>query len=451
MNQRAACRSHIVSTTGGSFRSTLDISNRAPTVREGTFLTAVSMKWILLALPTQAQTDTAQALKQFHQACVDDKTPLWGVSLWGKIVLVNQETRSAIANERDPAGKFEERDSLFYGTLPDQFMPANTSIDWGGQQWTLVMTPLPLSAFSRIRLLGHESFHRLQKQLNLNVDEPKLSHVDSEAGRLWLRMELRALAQALRTSGNESRDAVRDAMAFRATRQKLFPGAKTQEAALEIQEGLAEYTGTVLALKNTGESILRVARATEDYEGNSSLTRSFAYGTGPALGILLDRFHPGWRKSVTRETNLAALLSAAVGATNADHRNQYGYQSVASDEHEREARHQQQLTKFRASFVDGPILIFPKTEEVYRYFDPNNLISMGELGTVYPTGTFTSRWGKLQVKDGALLGPDNQSLRVVAPKDADARTGPGWTLELAPGWKIRPAARPGDFEIVNVP
>ena len=70
------------------------------------------------------------------------------------------------------------------------------------------------------------------------------------------------------------------------------------------------------------------------------------------------------------------------------------------------------------------------------------------MGTVYPTGTFISRWGKLQVDDvGALLAPDNQSLRVVAPADVQIRpvSGPGWRLDLAPGWTIRAAAKPGNF------
>src|SRR5580692_9577124 len=103
------------------------------------------MKWsalLLLTLRAQAQTDDATALQQFHQACIDDKSPLWGVTLWGRLVLVDPNTRSAIATERDPDGKFEQRNSLFYGTLPDQFTPSNTSIDWSGQQWALVM---PLS------------------------------------------------------------------------------------------------------------------------------------------------------------------------------------------------------------------------------------------------------------------------------------------------------------------
>jgi hypothetical protein len=408
------------------------------------------MKWPLLLFPllTQAQTTAPQALEQFHQFCVADKTPLWGVTLWGPIVLLDPSTRSAIATQRDPDGKFEQRGNLFYGTLPGQFTPANTSIDWGGQKWAMIMLPLPASPYSRIQLLAHESFHRLQPQLNLTANDQKNGHLDTEVGRVWLRMELRALARALRTSGNEARAATQDALAFRATRQNLFPDAKPQEAALEIQEGLAEYTGTVLALKNSGETIDRVARATEDFEDHTSFTRSFAYATGPALGLLLDRYQPNWRKSVTRDTDLAAMLSTAAGSI-AKPREIYGYPSVRAEEHEREARQQERLTEFRKSFVDGPALQFPRTAELYRTFNPSNLVSMGEEGTVYPTGTFQSVWGRLQVDDvGALLAPDNQSVRVVAPSNAESRTGPGWKLELAPGWTIRPA-KPGNFEVVR--
>jgi hypothetical protein len=54
---------------------------------------------------------------------------------------------------------------------------------------------------------------------------------------------------------------------------------------------------------------------------------------------------------------------------------------------------------------------------------------------------------------GAILSSDNMSVRVVAPANPVAKplTGPGWSLELASGWTIRPmSGRAGSFEVVRV-
>jgi hypothetical protein len=50
---------------------------------------------------------------------------------------------------------------------------------------------------------------------------------------------------------------------------------------------------------------------------------------------------------------------------------------------------------------------------------------------------------------GALVSPDNQSLVISAPADVQARPlhGPGWELELAPGWTVRPGSRAADYVI----
>jgi hypothetical protein len=362
-----------------------------------------------------------------------------------------------VATQQDPDGNFENRDGLFFGKLPADLLIANTSVRWGGEQWAMVSLPLPTDRFQRIRLLAHESFHRVQPALGLWTTDAASAHLESESGRLWLRLELRALAEALRTQGAISRNAARDALLFRAARQRDNPGAERLESALEIQEGLAEYTGTVAALAVSGESVARAARAVEDAEDQRAFARSFAYATGPALGLLLDRFAGSWRKSITKDTNLAALLAKAVGNSGevdlktAESRAQrYGYRAVSSDEHERATRTQALLATYRNRFLDGPILAFPRTEELRRSFNPNNLVPLGEDGTVYPTGTFISRWGTLQIDDvGALLSADNQSLRVAAPADTQARplVGPGWRLELTPGWTIRAAEKPGSFVI----
>jgi hypothetical protein len=364
-----------------------------------------------------------------------------------------------LATIPDPDRGFEERDGLFVGTLPTDLQVSNTSVQWGNEEWAMVSLPLPTDEFVRLRLLFHESFHRLQPALGLRASDAASAHLETESGRLWLRLELRALSQALRLDGEGARVATKDALLFRAVRQRLNVGAESRESALEIQEGLAEYTGTVITLERSGETLARVARATENFEDQPAFARSFAYATGPALGLLLDRYAGvSWRKNLKRDSNLALLLGQALGfhdgedlMSNAVSRaNTYGYRAVAADEHSRAVRTQALLAGFRARFVEGPVLEFPKTVELRRTFNPNNLVPLGEIGTVYPTGTFVSRWGKLQIDDvGGLLSPDNQSLRVSAPTDPQARplVGPGWRLELAPGWTIRPGPVKGNFVV----
>jgi hypothetical protein len=131
----------------------------------------------------------------------------------------------------------------------------------------------------------------------------------------------------------------------------------------------------------------------------------------------------------------------------------YGYSAIASAEREREERRQAFLSELKSKFLEGATLDFPPAAEMRRNFNPQTLVPFPPYGTYYPTGTFAANWGKLQVESGgALLAPDNRSLRVPAPTDPDARPlrGAGWVLQIAPGWTIRPSDRPGSFMVVPI-
>ncbi len=242
----------------------------------------------------------AKALADWSRLCGADGELLWRKSLCGPMVLVDPSTRAAIANRVDPEGKFRKEGDGYTGAFPEQFTPANTSIQWSGQEWSTVILPLPTDPFLRLSLLAHESFHRIQPALGLNASDAANAHLDTETGRLWLRLELRALARAMRTDGSTARQSAADAMLFRLYRHRLCPGSETAEAAMEKQEGLAEYTGVFIALRATGETVAREARLVEAFEDSNAFARSFAYATGPALGVLLDRYAAGWRTRLVR-------------------------------------------------------------------------------------------------------------------------------------------------------
>jgi hypothetical protein len=132
---------------------------------------------------------------------------------------------------------------------------------------------------------------------------------------------------------------------------------------------------------------------------------------------------------------------------------------VIAAETRREDARQRQQVKFRAQFMDGPVLELPATKEVSYSFNPNAVESIEKDGaTIYLTARVTDEWGVLTVTSvGVLMLRDASgavsSWRVPAPADPKAQPlkGDGWTLELARGWGLQSGARRGDWRLQRLP
>lgn len=247
---------------------------------------------VVFANSTAAQTvsiNTALAQQYFQEAeniCRADGGYLWGVSLCAPLLFVDPKTRFIVANEQDAEGSLTKQGNVFTGHLPERVNIANTAVDWSGTKWAMIKWPLPENKYERANLLAHESWHRIQDALKLPASMPANAHLDSPQGRLWLQLEWHALAAALTKRGGGRRVAIRNALVFRAYRRTLFPGAEAEERALEMNEGLAEYTGAKLSGRT--DVAQRVAAQLKEAEKKETFVRSFAYASVPAYGILLD-------------------------------------------------------------------------------------------------------------------------------------------------------------------
>jgi hypothetical protein len=419
--------------------------------------------------PTGAQAspiDLAEAREVFDLArrlSEADAGRLWGVRLYGPILLVDPETRFVVANEPDEEGHLAEDRGVFIGQLPERESVANTAYRWAGVTWTMLMWPVPAHRYARGRLLMHESFHRIQGDLGLPGSNPANSHLDSPEGRTWLRLEWRALAEALIHGGDRRRSAIVDALTFRGYRHSLFPRGAEEERALELNEGLAEYTGYRLSGWPAAILADRAAVRLEQDEAGSSFVRSFAYASGPAWGILLDEAAVAWRSQLTRDADLASVLADALRiVVSADleseaRRRAWAYDGAAviARETARAEVQRRALARHRARFVEGPVLILPLGESLRYTFSPQGAEALGELGTVYLTSRVTDEWGVLQVSGGVLLSRDPRGrvaeARVPAPATPAGSTveGNGWALTLSEGWRLVPSARPGDFTVAK--
>lgn len=371
-----------------------------------------------------------QGFDELRAMCARDGGRMWGVTLCGPTMVVDQQSRAVAANRPAPA------------TLPKEIGIANTAVEWNGVHWTMIVGPLPQNAFARRMLMAHESFHRVQKGLGFLSTQPANVHLDSIEGRYLLQLEWRALTRAL--AGD--RQAVRDALTFRARRRALFPSAANEERELEMHEGLAEYTGAAFAEPDVRMRVHHLVQKLRDAEKTATFVRSFAYASGPAWGTLLEMKRPRWTRSVRATDDLGKLVADAWHvrgvSAEADKRSvRYGDAKLLAAEKEREARKQAMRREFRTRFIDGPHLTMPMAHGSFE-FDPNTSQPFESFGTVYPTMTMRADWGTLVVRHGgALIVSDWTSL--VVP----ANPGDDYTLTLNDGWKIVPASRAGDVTL----
>jgi hypothetical protein len=419
---------------------------------------------LLLVTSSAAQSiDTklaSQYFRQLEETSKRDGGKTWGLSLYGPIILVDPETSDVVANQADLENKLVSRDGVFVGKLPTEISPANTATDWAGVHWTMVMWPVSEFRQARERLLLHECFHRLQKKLGLPARDAVNNHLDTLNGRIWIQMEWRALERALRQTGPARQAAIADALLFRSYRRSLFPGSANNENALELNEGLAEFTGVKLSSADLQETVLRAGLILRQARNNPTFARSFAYVSGPAYGALLDLSSKPWRIGLNPSTDLGLLLQErykiSIRVSEAAARSalsRYEGDEIVTIETAQERKRVQQTAEARKKFLDGPVLILPLSADVNYSFNPNNVFGIDTNVTVYPTLRMVDNFGVLTVSNGAWLerGPSGHLMRarVPAPQDLSARPlkGDGWSLELANGWEVVPGERPGDVTI----
>jgi len=389
-----------------------------------------------------------------------DAGELWNMQVDGPMLFADPISRKIVANQPDAEGKLSESDGLWIGSLAEDVGIANYAVDWAGVRWTMVMWPLPDERYARGRLMMHECFHRIQDELGLPASNPSNNHLDERDGRIWLQMEWRALAEALLLNDPKRKGAIEDALIFRSLRHMKFEGAAESERELEMNEGLAEYTGYHLCGLPIEVLPDRVSIRLSEAQGQAGFVRNFAYVSGPAYGLLLDAYRTGWRGELSAVSDLGTMLAEAIGFTLPDHLEEealrrvgrYEGERLIVRETERDHARQERVASYRARFMDGPILVLPLTENVNYTYNPNGLEAIDDAQTVYESLRVVDAWGILEVNGGALVARKDghvDLVRVPAPGDLATKPieGDGWTLRLNEDWRLTPGEREGDFTV----
>jgi hypothetical protein len=404
---------------------------------------------LCLVTPAAAQVDQQRAEAYFKEAatiCQRDGGRLWGVSLCGPMVFADARTHTLATNQPRPTAEW-----------PRTLGFTNAPIEWGGSRWGAYIwdftTSLP-DARARGILMLHELFHRIQPELRLITTSGQNAHLDTVEGRVWLRLEWRALARALGQSGEDRKRAVSDAAAFRLTRRSQFANAAENERVEEIREGLAQYTGTVTTAASRPEAVASAIEQLAGAEGHETFLQQ-AYTTGVAYAILLDDASADWRRRVRSDSDLGQMLIAALNVTPVasaiEAAARYGGVELRAAEQTRAEQRRAVVRELQTRFVDGPVLLVPSGGGAM--FNAVGATPVPGAGTVYLLPyRAKGQWGTLEATKGVLIRDDG-TRRLAGPVRIEGAnlTGDGWTLTVAPGWTVRSGPRSGDYQIIRDP
>ncbi len=385
------------------------------------------------------------AFRELNEVLTTENGQTWKYSLQGPLMLVNRESRVIIANEKDTANELSKQGALYVGQLPESINIANTAFDWKGKHWTMVALPLPETKAERLSLLIHESFHRIQPIIGFDsVHEVPSVHLDTKDGRIYLKLELEALKRALTT--NQPDMHIKNALLFRQYRYNLFPEAKKAENSLEILEGLAEYTGSILSQRSDSNLKEHYVSQIDWFYSLPTFVRSFAYFTTPVYGYLMHQTDENWNLQITKDTNLSEYMFAffdvsqqtctkeAIMQLGAD----YGIDSIIDLETQREIKKELLKRSYRNTFLSDSVVEIG-LEKMSIGFNPSNIMPLDSLGTVYPNLRITDNWGILEVDScGALVSPSWDKVTISYPEIITDTliVGRGWRLKLNNEWKL---------------
>ena len=397
--------------------------------------------FMLSGLTAAAQTRTDSCITYFEEIkqATRQHQQLWNKDLYAPILLVDPQTREIITNTQDSAGTLTAYKTAFTGKLPNKVNISNTSIHWNGRHWAMIMLPLPKDKKARINLIAHELFHRAQSSLGFQAHNPDNAHLDEKDARIYLRLELEALKQALKaTSKTAIKKHLTNALAFRKYRYTLYPTADSTENLMELNEGISEYTGIMHSGRTSAEMRNYFQQRINAFIQSPSYIRSFAYEAVPVYGYLLD---PGWNKKINNHTNLTAFFITSFNiqlpANITNIANQYNGNIITSEENTRAEEIRKQKEAYVRMFLESPATELPLMN-MNMSFDYTKMVSLKEKGMVYPQIRITDKWGILTVINGALISADWSKVRVSFPTNIQENkiTGDGWTLDLSPGYTL---------------
>ncbi len=381
-----------------------------------------------------------------EEACNNDNGRLWGENLYGPIMYVDGRNRTLYANFPDNEGLLKEKDGVYSGLLPKERIITNNVIEFGGVKYALVPLPEQDDRYRICTRTIHSLFHCFQDRHGLKPSTFSTRHLNEKNARLYLKLEWKALTNAITSSGEKRDQAIRDALVFRGARRELFPTAIADENKFENFEGLTTFTYIKLCTSGPDEIRQRLLEYLDRIYQNNSYAFGYGFVNGALYATLLNDKDFDFKQIETVDFDLGNAVLEAYGVTlPAVCRDvagslafNYDIQAIRAEENEREAMINEYTHRIVTTFNEKPVVTITMESPNFS-FEPEDIDYLDTLGTLYEKLRVSDNWGRLAVDNGgALITNDLRTLRVSAKDlliERNHISGDGWHLVLNDGWQ----------------
>lgn len=361
--------------------------------------------------------------EEIKNSCDKDNGNLWGINLYAPLLCIDSE-RNIWSNQADKENNLYFDNGIYKGKFPGTHNIANSITQVFGQKWVTIMLPFPEDKIERIALACHEMFHYWQDSLHLVPSHYNYNnqHLDLLEARVLLKLEWNALFQACITTDSEKRNQhIQNGISFRLYRRKKFPQYIKDETAFEIHEGLPQYTGIKLATQTDSCYLKTLEKHLAIYMSKEELVRTFAYMSGELYGYLLDQANKKWRKNIHGDTDLGNLLKRLYPISIPDHLEIYCKQQQTCYPIDSINLFEQKRDSLKSIQKEELIRIFSKDTKILPLinmqikFNPNLVIPLNNLGTVYKEIRIVDQWGILETRNNGFILISNDWKSIILP------------------------------------
>ncbi|HVN56897.1 MAG TPA: hypothetical protein VMT63_01245 [Bacteroidales bacterium] len=393
---------------------------------------------------------TEKALWYFNRVreiCNLDSGRLWGKNLYGPLMFVDRQTKKIYANGPDAEGTLKLKDGIYTGTFPREIVLDNAGAKIGGTLFATAPLRQNDDTFRIVTRAVHGLFHTFRKNSGIKPSGTFINKMDERNARLWLKLEWKALRNAISSDGKHRDLALRDALIFRGARREQYPMEVKEENGFECWEGLTTFTYMLLCSKSEEAARQNLLDNLDRTYNFQSYSRSYGFIHGALYAWLAYKKGFDFSTITHDSTDMARIagtlynirLPSICRDVAGSVALAYEPQAIYKEEDQRAQNIKDEIHRQIEGFTENPV-VFLELESPYFDFEPEEIRSLDTLGTIYNSIRVSDNWGKLTVeKGGCLVSYNLNSVRIPAKQvseDKNHITGDGWHLILNDDWHM---------------